>query len=180
MALKAGELAGLTVPPAVFTRAEKFVTSCETKGGGYSYTPGGETLPTMTAAGMLCRLYLGTPVDDKRIIEGADYLFKVAPPEKSKNLYYEYYANQVMHHLGGDYWKKWNEGEKQDGLRDILVGRMDAGKDPMYPKQLGSWHMTGLYSTEGRIMGTSLSLLSLEVYYRHIPLHRRDSPKPKD
>ncbi len=35
---------------------------------------------------------------------------------------------------------------------------------------MGSWGG----SQGGQVMATSLSLLSLEVYYRHLPLYRRD------
>ena len=45
------------------------------------------------------------------------------------NTYYEYYATQVMHHMGGDYWDFWNKGDGKGtfkGMRDILIKRQDA------------------------------------------------------
>ena len=42
--------------------------------------------------------------------------------------------------------------------------------------QDGSWPPDGEGLNDGgRIMWTSLSLLELEVYYRHLPLYRRDA-----
>ena len=42
-------------------------------------------------------------------------------------MYYEYYAAQVMHNLGGDAWDYWNEGpggkDSHTGIRDILIAK---------------------------------------------------------
>ena len=82
-----------------------------------------------------------------------------------------------MHHMGGDAWDFWNEGPKGKnsggGMRDILIQRQDPD---------GSWNPTNDAhgSSGGRIMVTSLSLLTLEVYYRHLPLYRRDMGIMKD
>ena len=55
-------------------------------------------------------------------------------------------------------------------MRDILIARQD---------QDGSWDPKdeGPCKGGGRILTTSLSLLSLQVYYRHMPLYQRDDPK---
>jgi hypothetical protein len=71
--------------------------------------------------------------------------------------------------MGGESWQFWNQGPNgKGGIRDKLI----AG-------QLRNGHMAGSWPPElapegGRIMATSLSLLCLEVYYRHLPLYRRD------
>jgi hypothetical protein len=61
-------------------------------------------------------------------------------------------------------------------MRDMLLKSQDQGKDSKRPYQEGSWDpKTDAHgSVGGRIMFTSLSLLSLEVYYRHLPLYRRE------
>lgn len=82
-------------------------------------------------------------------------------------MYFNYYATQVMHHLGGNTWKVWNEK-----MRDQLIAAQDRGD--VEPHQKGSWHdpKDGIIGgAGGRIMCTSLSLLTLEIYYRHLPLH---------
>jgi hypothetical protein len=82
-------------------------------------------------------------------------------------MYYSYYATQVFHHMGGDDWDWWNTGPNgKTGMRELLIAAQD--KD-------GSWDPKGDHfgSHGGRIMQTSLSLLTLEVYYRHLPLYQR-------
>lgn len=86
-------------------------------------------------------------------------------------MYYIYYATQVMHHVGGDRWEKWNLGESgRAGMRETLLKLQD---DSALAK--GSWDPRGDAHGDagGRIMKTSLCLLTLEVYYRHLPLYRR-------
>jgi hypothetical protein len=184
MALKSGQMAGLSVPKAVLKKTEKYLDSCENKrgnsslavGGGYGYMAGtGETI-TMTSVGLLCRQYLGVNPRNPDLLEGVKRL-RASPPGKNDNLYYLYYATQVMHHMGGPAWQFWNTGlnEKGErvhpGIRDSLIAKQDKGVGNR-PGQAGSW--AGSEHVGGRLGGTSLSLLTLEVYYRHLPLYRRD------
>jgi len=183
MALKSGQMSGLTVPPRTIKMAEKFLDSVEVKGAGdgygsglYSYTPGGAAMPTVTAVALLCRMYTGINPKNLGLLKGIDYLKKY-PPGKTGNKYYEYYATQVMHHMGGDAWDFWNKGPGgNDGIRDYYVNEMDKGDAPK-AHQRGSWKPDprgGHANDGGRIMSTGLTLLGLEVYYRHLPLYRRD------
>jgi hypothetical protein len=74
-----------------------------------------------------------------------------------------------MHHFGGEAWKKWN-----NKMRDFLVKSQDGdSKSPNF----GSWTSQGdSHGTSGgRLMTTSLNLLTLEVYYRHLPLYYREA-----
>jgi hypothetical protein len=181
MGLKSGQMSGLTVKTKTLTDAEKFLNSCESQdGGGYSYVPPGNSeTPTMTSVGLLCRMYLGIGPRNPRLLRGIDRLTKQLPSQTT-DLYYLYYATQVMHHMGGDAWEKWNKGPDgqsgKGGIRDTLIGRMDNGTDPKHKHLEGSWspENSGAAAGGGRIMSTSLSLLCLEVYYRHLPLYRRD------
>jgi hypothetical protein len=82
-------------------------------------------------------------------------------------------ATQVMHHMQGEAWRFWNlgpGGTGKGGIRDTLIAKQDKGDLPGKAHQAGSWGG----SQGGRMMATSLSLLCLEVYYRHLPLYRRD------
>jgi hypothetical protein len=185
MALKSGQMAGLAVPIDCMRKLERFLDSCETAAkGGYSYLPGVAETVTMTSVGLLCRQYLGVNPRNPGLRAGVERLKKV-PPGVSGNLYYEYYATQVMHHMGGENWNFWNlgpDGSGKGGIRDTLIAKQDQGTDSKRPGQLGSWSSTGTgFEKEGgRIMATSLSLLTLEVYYRHLPLYRRDLGMMKD
>src|SRR5262249_53596446 len=146
---------------------------------GFSYMPtgkgkrGGQASPTMTAVGLLGMQYMGTTPANRDLLDGVEVLKKY-PPGKTNNIYYEYYATQVMHHMGGESWQFWNLGpDGKSGIRDTLIAKQDMGKDAKHVHQLGSWDGAGAHGG-GRLMGTSLNLLSLEVYYRHLPLYRRE------
>jgi hypothetical protein len=166
-ALKSGQMAGLSVPMATQRGAMKWLDSCESKdGGGYGYVGPGDA-PTLTAVGLLCRQYLGAPRRNPNLQNGLKKLMRNALAQAQKNIYYEYYATQVFHHMGDDPWDFWNKGiSGKNGMRDILISRQD--KD-------GSWNPQGdaHAGAGGRIMQTSLALLTLEVYYRHLPLYQR-------
>jgi hypothetical protein len=175
MALKSGQMAGLSVPRSTFRKSEYFLDAVESSNkGGYSYLPGGGETYTMTSVGLLCRQYLGTNPRNPGLLAGVKRL-RAMPPGKSGNLYYEYYATQVMHHMGGDAWNFWNlgpGGTGKGGIRDTLIARQDLNAGGAKPHQHGSWAPAG--EVGGRLGTTALSLLTLEVYYRHLPLYRRD------
>jgi hypothetical protein len=173
MALKSGQMSGLSVPRAVLKKVEKFLDSCESSGkGGYSYTPGSGETPTMTAVGALCRQYLGTNPRNPSLL-GSVKKIRAMPPASTTNIYYLYYATQVMHHMGGEAWNFWNlgpDGNGKGGIRDTLLARQDKGQGGR-PGQKGSF--AGDSHVGGRLGATSMSLLTLEVYYRHLPLYNR-------
>jgi hypothetical protein len=163
-ALKAGQMAGLNVPAATLKGAEKWLDSVMLPDkGGYGYTGPQET-PTMSAVGLLSRLNLGWGPENSGVVAGVPRL-KRNPPE-GNNVYYNYYASQVMFRVGGDNWEFWNPR-----MRDLLLKTQDQGKDPARPAQKGSWDPKPDHhgAVAGRIMITSLSLVTLEVYYRHRP-----------
>jgi hypothetical protein len=168
MALKSGQMAGLKVPAETMNRAKKWLDAAGTPdGGAYGYTTRGEGAAT-TAVGLLCREYLGWGPRNLGLQEGMKRIMAWQP--QPRNMYFSYYATQVMHHAGGENWNAWNVP-----MRDGLIALQDKGETPNHPHQKGSWHHpgnTGSYA--GRLMDTSLSLLTLEVYYRHLPLYRRD------
>lgn len=172
-ALKRGQLAGLIVPGTTWKMTDKFLDTCEiAPGGEFAYVPGSGASPSMTAVGLLCRQYIGVGPKNPALQKGVRNL-KAHPPGKTDNLYYLYYANQVMYNLQGDIWRSWDtglsfEGERiHPGMRNWLLDRQDKGDGAAHPHQIGSW--SG--SQGGRIMATSLSLLILEQVKQQ-PLYR--------
>jgi hypothetical protein len=183
MALKSGQMAGLSVPKSVFDGAGRFLDSVQPSsgdGGAYGYAGPGAG-PVTTSIGLLCRQYLGWTPRNPGLIAGAENLKKHQPekgkPLPLKSMYFYYYATQVMHHIGGEGWPKWNEP-----MRDYLVKAQDTGANPKRPHQAGSWDpsIDNHGRQGGRLMVTSMALLTLEVYYRHLPLYRRDMGVDKD
>jgi hypothetical protein len=82
-------------------------------------------------------------------------------------MYYNYYATQVMFHYGGEPWKKWN-----NTLRDRLVAAQAKEGHAR-----GSWHFTGDHgaASGGRLYSTTLAAMTLEVYYRYMPIYKSKS-----
>ncbi|GIW79406.1 MAG: hypothetical protein KatS3mg105_1213 [Gemmatales bacterium] len=173
MALKSGQMAGLTVPVETLQRCTKWLDAAASPDGGrYGYTtphPANGFRPATSAGGLLARQYLGWGPRSPGLLSGVKYLRSYGP--KANNMYYSYYATQVMHHLGGPYWEEWNPK-----MRDSLIAAQDKGDTN--PHQKGSWYDKSDHISSGRggrIMQTCLSLVTLEVYYRHLPLYRRDA-----
>jgi hypothetical protein len=173
MALKSGQMAGLAVPDVTVRKAINFLEICSDKDRteGYSYTKrgGGGYDHTRTAVGLLCRQYMENwGPSNPRLIKAYSSYIKTNPPGKPE-VYYYYYATQVMHHYGGDEWRKWNEA-----MREYLISKQDMNNAS---PDFGSWNPAGDQwgGAGGRLMVTSLNLLTLEVYYRYLPLYYRDA-----
>ncbi len=176
MALKSGEMAGLDVPKKAIKGASRWLDRVMAPdGAGYGYDGPGDTY-TMTSVGLLCREHLGWGPQKPGLMNGVEKLKSNFGPEPYlDNMYYYYYATQVLYQFGGEAWEKWNPK-----MRDTLIARQDKGTD--HPHQKGSWSPVrdAHGGAGGRVMITSLSLLTLEVYYRHLPLYRRDLGADKD
>jgi hypothetical protein len=173
MAIKSAKMGGLDVPEITFRKAIRYMESvCDPNNEGYGYTGPGST-PTLSAVGLLCRQYLQSwGPNNGRLIKGVKNNIKTMMPPPSgpaNNMYYYYYATQVMHHFGGEDWKAWNEK-----MRDCLIRSRDTSNNPTLR---GSWDPSGDAhgAVGGRLMYTSLCLLTLEVYYRHLPLYYREA-----
>jgi formylglycine-generating enzyme required for sulfatase activity len=170
MALKTGEMAGLAVPKETLERVSSYLDSAMAADGGYGYMGPGSS-PTNTAIGLLCRQHMGWGPKRPEMLNGVAILKKNLPAANLNSIYYYYYATQVMHHGGGKNWALWNAR-----MRDWLIERQDKGQeDATRDRPLrGSWSPVGDEHGKpgGRLMVTSLALLTLEVYYRHVPLFR--------
>jgi hypothetical protein len=169
-ALKAAYYAGLDVPATSFARVGPFLDQVADPAGlGYGYNTPGAARAT-TAVGLLCREYLGWWPSHPGLVKG---MAPVLAPQnfvtKDKpSIYFLFYATQVMHHAGGEGWESWNPR-----VRDLLIETQDQGKTPGREHQMGSWSPAGDdYAAQGgRLMFTSLALLTLEVYYYSVPLN---------
>ena len=167
MALKSGEMAGLSVAPPVYANVDRWLKKVEGKqgvSGTFGYT-NRSALPAMTAEGLLSLQFMGTDRNSPRMRGGADYLLKNLPERSQRRTsYYWYYGTQVMYHMQGKYWEAWN-----NSLRDMLVEtQITTGE------HAGTWHPRDNWESRGgRVYATSLKLLMLEVYYRHLPLYEQ-------
>ncbi len=171
---------GLEVDPATLKLADYFLDSVIVtrnrrsragrdanvpNGSLYAYMPDRNATPAMTAEALLCRMYLGWEKDDPRVEAGVRWLAENHPPERSDmNIYYWYYGSQLLHNYGGREWKAWNKNVKQL----LLISQKKRGRHP------GSWDPGDFEWGDqgGRIYTTAMSVCTLEVYYRHLPLFR--------
>jgi hypothetical protein len=182
MALKSAELAGLNVPKESLERIERYLDQAQVSRDDpsqYVYTPfqpnrqsaSDLARPTMTSVGLLMRLYSGWNRDNPHVRRGADVIAQSLPriggrSNQLRDTYYWYYATQVMFHMGGDHWRRWN-GALHPLLVDTQIkrGRLAGSWDPQGPVP-DRWGPQG-----GRIYVTTMNLLSLEVNYRHLPIY---------
>jgi hypothetical protein len=160
MALKSGQLAGLKVPRQTLRRAEEFLDRVQAEGGSaYGYQMP-EVQRTPTAVGLLCRMYSGMRRSDERLIAGCERLAAWGP--SYDDMYFNYYAAQVLLHAEAPAWTAWNEQ-----LRDHLTAVQS-----QRGHETGSWYFADYHTAPGgRLCDTALSLLILEVYYRQLPLY---------
>ncbi len=184
MALKSGELAGLEVKATTYRGIDRWLELAQQspdRPDRYRYNPfapdtntqrhGKIPTPTMTAVGMLMRMYSGWRRDNQAMQSAADYLLQYPPALGSKRSpkrdgYYWYYATQVMFHMGGEHWEQWNQHLNPLLLRSQLKSGPKAGSwDPELPVR-DRWSPHA-----GRLYVTTMNLLNLEVYYRHLPIY---------
>ncbi len=189
MALKTAEMAKLKVPQGAYDKISMFLDSVSYNDGaeyGYETTKGKilETnkRPSMTAAGLLCREYLGWEPTHRSLQRGAATLVEprnliLFPPEKSNarfsredqflcNAYGWYASSMALKGLGpyNQYWRIWNK---------VLSSELPKRQVPPNSKEAGSWdpdfdeYAFGC----GRLYVTCLAILSLEVYYRHLSIY---------
>ena len=163
MALKSAEMAGLKVDRSVHYAAQRFLDSVASEEGAlYGYQDRSPRHST-TAIGLLCRMYAGWPRQHPPLARGIAHLAEWGPSET--DLYYDYYATQVMRHWGGSDWKRWNET-----MREFLI-KTQATEG----HEAGSWYFDDPHSrVGGRLYTTAMAVMILEVYYRYMPLYGKE------
>ena len=173
MALKSGRSAGLEVRDSTFEKVSQYLDSASSfDGAGYGYQANRDPTPAMTAEGLLCRQYLGWERDRLPLRNGIEALLLDAPFTISeKDVYYWYYATQVLHHYGSKPWEEWNNVMRVDLPKAQIKTGRESGS---WPPQQDRWGQNS-----GRLFTTCLSIYCLEVYYRHTPLYQGGSTKDK-
>jgi hypothetical protein len=173
MSLKSAEIAGVTIDNRVRRRMSSFLDSVNQGrfDGLYGYRKNTLTgrrssepvTPVMTAEALFCHQMLGYSPTSDASRESIGYLLQNMPRLSELNYYYWYYGTLAMYQYGGRPWDDWNAV-----VRDSLISlqRQDG-------VAAGSWDPNdpwGRYG--GRLYSTALATLTLEVYYRLLPLYR--------
>ena len=126
---------------------------------------------TLTPVGLLSRYYMKEMGPrHPAFARGVDFLKQFPPRRDYFDMYYYYYATQVVHFYDGPDWHKfWNPK-----MRDMLIDLQSKGDDDDHAA-VGTRTRASSASPCGRLGTTCLALLTLEVYYRHLPLYKRDN-----
>ena len=118
----------------------------------------------MIATGMFCRQLDLVPPTDQRMMESAQALKLAKLSATRVDYYYLYYGTLALYQHQGPIWTEWN-----DRLKEIIPTLQDK-----HGANAGSWPAeTALshFKSTGRAVTTGISTLSLEVYYRLLPMY---------
>jgi hypothetical protein len=123
MQLKSAKIAGNKVDGAGFQGAMVLLDKVSDRQGRCGPEPGMANTPTMTAAGMICRQFMGTPSRDPAVRGAADYLLVSLPawePPKEEakggnawasdgmSVTYFWYGSLAMFCVGDKHWREWS------------------------------------------------------------------------
>jgi len=163
-ALKSARLAGLAVPSPTIEGVVRFLDRVSSAdGSAYGYrTPSAKA--STSAIGLLSRMYTGWPAAHKSIQRGLLRIAAEGPSETS--LYRDFYLSQALLQANHHSWKRWNAR-----TRDFLVSRQH-----LRHHETGSWFFQDSdIAPGGRLAHTALAILTLEVYYRVLPIYGADA-----
>ena len=182
MALKSAKVSGLRVSGTAFTGVMNWIDHAQNldgaKPGDYDYRGGkvayrgkmdqpvrSRTNNLLTAAGGVIRIFWGQDLNHPGIVGPCNRLIEYLPGKVETDYYAWYYITLLMFQKGGEHWTTWNAP-----MQKTLLGAQVKGD----PRQMGgSWEpenggRAGKHG--GRVMTTALAVLSLEVYYRYLPM----------
>jgi hypothetical protein len=182
MALKSARTVGIPIPPETQAGVLGWLKRVSKgRDGGlacYNFEAAGTNpTPTMTAEAWACRQFLEVGGPGPSSEEAAGYLLQNRSDRGEFNIYYLYYGTLSMYQHGGDAWSTWNARVRDEVVRrqrakGHMAGSWDPDDSPYGPKG-------------GRIYGTALATLTLEVYYRFLRLYEPApsaplAPRPAD
>jgi hypothetical protein len=179
MVLKSAEISGLTFPRTGYdgarawfdevTEENYYRVGYTHKGTGKVFVPGlNENFnhhEALTAIGVMSRIFMDKNKSDPRLSGGCQLLVKDLPKWDGNDIdfYYWYYASLALFQYdgpSGTYWKQWN-----DKMKDALVKNQNSSRSDC---KYGSWEPIDRWAGEGgRVYGTAINVLTLEVYYRY-------------
>ena len=168
MALRSAQMAGIEVPKEAFEKADSWLKSVSggKAGGVFGYRKHEAKRPAMVATGMFCRQLAGVPKTDPSMHEGASYLSTHPLDAEEIDFYYMYYGTLVLYQQQGPVWEKWNAR-----MKAVLLA-----KQHKKGRKAGSWDPAMWYDVQmGRVGATACGTLSLEVYYRLLPMYGFDT-----
>jgi hypothetical protein len=179
MVLKSAEISGLSFPPSGYSGCRAWYDEVTEesygrvgythRGTGKVYVPGlNENFShheALTAIAVMARIFMDKNKSDRRLSAGCDLMLRDLPNWSTDQIdfYYWYYASLALFQYdgpSGPKWKGWNEKMKNALVNNQVRGAKKC-KD-------GCWETVGRWCGEGgRVYGTAINALTLEVYYRY-------------
>ncbi|MGI9177043.1 MAG: prenyltransferase/squalene oxidase repeat-containing protein [Pirellulales bacterium] len=162
-ALRSAGLAGVAIPSPTMDGISRFLDRVQTrKGEAYGYQSP-QARPCTSAVGLLCRLYTGWQ-NEPALDRGLAALAKGGPDPDA--VYLNFYLSQALMQRDHSLWPRWNGRN-----RDQLVSRQAA-----VGHEMGSWFFADHDTAPGgRLAHTALAVLTLEVYYRLLPIYKPEA-----
>lgn len=163
-ALKSAAIAGVDTPSPTIDGVRRFLDSVQTaNGAAYGYrSPAAK--PCTSAIGLLCRMYTGWNRDDEPLRRGVTNLAKPGPHPAA--IYQNFYLAQALLQMNHPVWPRWNAKN-----RDQIVAQQ-----ARFGHETGSWFFVDHDTAPGgRLAHTALAVLTLEVYYRLLPIYREEA-----
>ena len=169
LALRIARLAKIEVPKEAYAKCTAYLdrVAANPEKTTYSYQPRLPGTPTMTVEALLCRQYLGWSRDRPEMLSASEAVEAQGRSSEERNIYYWYYGSQFLHNHAGKSWESWNRRVRSYlcSTQVTQEGCTHGSWDPALPKP-DHWGTSG-----GRLFETALSVLTLEVYYRYLPLY---------
>ena len=184
MALTSGMIAGLDVPPSAWEKAAKFLDSLQSEGDvKYGESSAKDVSDVATIMGLLTQRYLGAKLGGVGILGGRNIplVFSTEPARQDNgqkgrieflsqkgplenNAVCNFWATTFIHNQGGIEWDTWNRKMR----RQLIDGQTKEGAEA------GSWwNPNDIHGAAGgRLFQTAINSMTLEVYYRYLPLHK--------
>lgn len=161
LALAACKDAGFDIPPDVATRARAYVLKCRNPlDRGFAFQPGGRGEPSTTAIGIVCLRMLRIP-SEPELVDAHKFLVQSPPTTQPAARFAGYSAFADIVALSQAGQARWNSH---------AVPVLDGIVKSQQPD--GGWPPGASAAEEpGRTDATALSVLSLTVPYRLLPLY---------
>ena len=167
MALRSARLNGAQIPPEAVEKAVLYIKRSQNEGSGaFSYQGnGGGSGETLTGAAILCLELCGKHLDPASM-KGAKYLEKTygVLAGHGQRYYGLYYTAQGLFQIGGPVWRGF-----ATWMYDTFVPQQRAD---------GSWGGAGNNGSDA--YATAMTVLSLTVPYRMLPIYQRDETVDPD
>ena len=162
MALRSARLNGAQVPPEAIEKAVLYIKRAYSESAGnFGYQgANGQSADTLTGAAILCLELCGKHLDPMSL-KGAKYLEKTYPrtlATSGQRYYGLYYTAQGLFQIGGPVWRGF-----ATWMYDSFVPQQRAD---------GSWSGAGNNGSDA--FATAMTVLSLTVPYRMLPIYQRD------